>query len=113
MAVPLLDLNEQHATLLPRLREVFDRTVAGGRFILGPEVQAFEAQLAACTAWPRHALAVSSGTDALLLAMMAMSIGPGDEVITTPFTFFATAGCIARLRGQARVRGHRSGQLQY
>ena len=96
MAVPLLDLNEQHAALLPQLREVFDRTVAGGRFILGPEVQGFEAKLAAYCG-VRHALAVSSGTDALLLAMMAMGIGPGDEVITTPFTFFATAGCVARL----------------
>lgn len=96
MAVPLLDLSRQHAALLPQLRDVFDRTITSGRFILGPEVQAFEEKLAAyCGA--RHALAVSSGTDALLLAMMALGISAGDEVITTPFTFFATAGCVARL----------------
>jgi dTDP-4-amino-4,6-dideoxygalactose transaminase len=95
MPVPLLDLSQQHASLLPAFREVFERTIASGRFILGPEVQAFEARLAEYCG-TRHALAVSSGTDALLLSLMALDIKAGDEVITTPFTFFATAGCIAR-----------------
>ncbi|MCC7192738.1 MAG: DegT/DnrJ/EryC1/StrS family aminotransferase [Phycisphaeraceae bacterium] len=96
MAVPLLDLSGQHAALLPEFRAVFERAVTSGQFILGPEVQAFEARLAAyCRT--RHALAISSGTDALLLALMALDIKAGDEVITSPFTFFATAGCIARV----------------
>ncbi|MCE9588951.1 MAG: DegT/DnrJ/EryC1/StrS family aminotransferase [Planctomycetes bacterium] len=96
MAVPLLDLRNQHDAMADELRGVFESTLRSGRFILGPVVEKFEADLAAyCST--RHALGVSSGTDALLLAMMAMEIGPGDEVITTPFTFFATAGCIARL----------------
>jgi len=96
MAVPLLDLGPQHARLMPQLREAFDSIVASGRFILGPHVDQLEQGLSKyCGA--RHALGVSSGTDALLLAMMAMDIGAGDEVITSPFTFFATAGCIARL----------------
>lgn len=96
MAVPLLDLSRQHAALLPEFRAVFERTMASGQFILGPEVQAFESKLAACCQ-TKHALAISSGTDALLLALMALGIKPGDEVVTSPFTFFATAGSIARV----------------
>lgn len=96
MAVPLLDLRPQHDAMTAELREVFENALRTGRFILGPVVENLEASLATyCHA--RHALGVSSGTDALLLAMMAMDIGAGDEVITTPFTFFATAGCIVRL----------------
>ncbi|MCX5660128.1 MAG: DegT/DnrJ/EryC1/StrS family aminotransferase [Planctomycetota bacterium] len=95
MTVPLLDLSQQHQSLLPELREAFEAMIVSGRFILGPHVEGFERKLADyCHA--RHAIGMSSGTDAILAALMALNIGPGDEVVTTPFTFFATAGCIAR-----------------
>ncbi len=96
MAVPLLDLTLQNAPLVAQFREVFDKTVATSSFILGPKTETFESNLAKTTA-TAFTIGVSSGTDALLLAMMALGIGPGDEVITSPFTFFATAGCISRL----------------
>ena len=96
MSVPLLDLTPQHEPHLSDLCTAFERLVLSGQFVLGAEVEAFERQLAACCE-TKHAVGVSSGTDALLLAMMALDIGPGDEVITSCFTFFATAGGIARL----------------
>ena len=94
--VPLLDLSAQNQALQGALSAAFQRVLTSNQFILGPEVERFEAQLVAQFGF-RHALAVSSGTDALLLALMALGIGPGDEVVTSPFSFFATAGCIARL----------------
>ena len=96
MAVPLVDLRRQHEPLMPRLRESLDQVVKSGHFVLGPHLEAFEKDLAAYCGVP-NAVGVSSGTDALLVSLMACDIGPGDEVITTPFTFFSTAGSIARL----------------
>mgnify|MGYP006276659345 CR=1 FL=1 len=96
MAVPLLDLSRQHDALKPQFSEVFEGVLDTGGFILGPYVERFEADLARYVK-ATHALGVSSGTDALLVALMALGVGPGDEVITTPFTFFSTAGSIARL----------------
>ena len=94
--VPLLDLGPQNRALEPELRAAFDRVLASNMFILGPEMDAFERECAAALGVP-HALGVSSGTDALLLALMALGIGPGDEVLLPAFTFFATAGSVARL----------------
>lgn len=96
MAVPPLDLNAQHAPLAPEFTDAFQRVLASGRFILGAEVEALEAEVAALTG-AAGALGVTSGTDALLLALMALGVGPGDEVIVPTFTFFATAGVVARL----------------
>lgn len=94
--IPLIDLAAQHASVATELRAAFERVLASQSFILGPEVSAFEDEIARFIGVP-HALGVSSGTDALLLALMALEIGPGDEVIVPAFSFFATAGCVARL----------------
>lgn len=96
MAVPLLDLNRQNAALRAELTAAFERVIGSGHFILGAEVEAFEREAAAFLG-AKHAIAVSSGTDAILVALMALDLSPGDEVICPAFTFFATAGCIARL----------------
>ena len=95
MPVPLLDLNRQNAALHAELTAAFERVLRSGHFILGTEVEAFERDAAAVLG-ARHAIAVSSGTDAILVALMALDLTPGDEVICPSFTFFATAGCIAR-----------------
>jgi len=96
MNVNLLDLKAQNGALEPELREAFLRVLRSGHFILGAEVERFERALAEFTG-AKHALGVSSGTDAILLALMTLGIGPGDEVLCPSFTFFATAGCVARL----------------
>ena len=95
MQVPILDIKLQNDPLMPELRQAFERVMNSGRYILGPEVEQFEGRCAAI-AGVEHAIGVSSGTDAILLALMAFDIGPGDEVICPSFTFFATAACIAR-----------------
>ena len=96
MPVPLLDVNAQNHPLESELQAAFNQVLKHGRFIMGPEMETFEKEIAAMVG-VKHALSVSSGTDALLLALMALDIGPGDEVLCPAFTFFATAGAVSRL----------------
>jgi dTDP-4-amino-4,6-dideoxygalactose transaminase len=95
-AVPFFDLKAQYASIRPEIEAAMARVAESQQFILGAEVEAFEQEIAAYCAC-RFAIGVSSGTDALLVALMAAGVGPGAEVITSPFTFVATAGVIARL----------------
>ncbi|WP_035610964.1 DegT/DnrJ/EryC1/StrS family aminotransferase [Haloferula sp. BvORR071] len=95
MPVPLLDVNAQNLPLEDELKSVFEKVLRSGRFILGEEVEAFERECAA-ELGVKHAISISSGTDALIIALMAFGIGAGDEVLCPSFTFFATAGSISR-----------------
>ena len=96
MKVPLLDLKAQHEPIYQEILEALERVIKNNTFILGTEVSEFEKRVADYSQ-TEYGVGVSSGTDALLVSLMALEIKPGDEVITTAFSFFATAGCIARL----------------
>lgn len=95
-AIPLLDLKAQYSSIRDEVRDAIDRVMESQHFIMGPEVEAFEREVAEyCQC--RYAVGVSSGTDALLVVLMALGLRPGDEVITSAYSFLATAGTIARL----------------
>ena len=96
MRVPLLDLKRQYESIRSDIDAAIREVVESQRFIKGPRVSEFEEQIAGYCGTKR-AVGVASGTDALLLSLMAYGVGPGDEVVTTPYTFFATAGSISRL----------------
>jgi dTDP-4-amino-4,6-dideoxygalactose transaminase len=96
MNVPLLDLQAQYVSIRDELHQAVERVMSSQRFVLGDEGRRLEGSIAAyCQT--KHAVGCASGSDALLLALMALDVKAGDEVITTPFSFFATAACIARL----------------
>ena len=96
MTVPLLDLQKQYAAIRTEIDEAIARVVASQRFVLGSEVESFETEMARFCG-VRFAVGCGSGTDAILLALMALDVRPGDEVICPTYTFFATAGSVARL----------------
>jgi dTDP-4-amino-4,6-dideoxygalactose transaminase len=96
MPIPLLDLQAQYRPLRDDILAAITRVAESQRFIMGPEIDGLERELSALLGID-HAIAVSSGTDALLLALMALDIKAGDEVITPTYSFFAPAGCVARL----------------
>src|SRR5581483_5206733 len=95
VAVPILDLKRQYAAIEPEVQAAIERVCASQQFVLGPEVEALENELAAFTGC-KYAVGCASGTDALWLALIAAGVKPGDRVITTPFSFFASASSIVR-----------------
>lgn len=99
MDIPLLDLKAQYKTIQGEIEQKLLEVVSSQRFILGPEVESLEKELANYCGI-KYAVGVSSGSDALIASLMAVEVGEGDEVVTTPFTFFATAGAISRLKAK-------------
>src|SRR6478609_11990959 len=99
--IPLVDVKAQYAPLIPELRRCFDEVVESGQFIFGPNLAAFEDEAAAYLGVPQT-IGVANGTDALVIVLDALGIGPGDEVICPAFTFYATAESIAQ-RGATPV----------
>lgn len=100
MKVGTLDLHAQFKSVEKEVRAAMERVIASQHFILGPEIEACEKEIASYSG-AKHGIGVSSGTDAILVALMALDVGPGDEIVTTPYTFVATATCIARLGAKA------------
>ena len=96
VTLPIFSLKKQHEAMEGKLSEAFHRVLASGSFILGPELEAWEREFGEFLG-TKHAVGVSSGSDALLLALQALGVGPGDEVIVPSYTFFASAGSVARL----------------
>ena len=101
MKVPLIDLRQQYQSLRPQLLEAIERVIDSQQFVLGSEVEALEEEIADYST-TEFAIGCASGSDALLLALMSLDLKAGDEVITTPFTFFATAAAITRLGARPR-----------
>jgi dTDP-4-amino-4,6-dideoxygalactose transaminase len=99
MRIPFFDPTRLEPEIQDAVEQATLRVLRSGRFILGEEVEAFERSFAAYVGAP-HAVGASSGTDALTMALMALEVGPGDEIIVPDFTFFAPAGCVARLGAQ-------------
>lgn len=96
MTIPFIDLKTQYQALKPQIQDRIDAVLDHGQYIMGPEVKELEDKLAAFTG-AKHCITCASGTEALLMSLMALGIGPGDEIITTPFTFVATAEVIVLL----------------
>ena len=96
MSIPFIDLKAQYKSLQPQIQERINRVLEHGQYIMGPEVKELEDKLQAYTG-AKHCITVASGTEALLISLMALGIQPGDEIITTPFTFVATAEVIVLL----------------
>jgi UDP-2-acetamido-2-deoxy-ribo-hexuluronate aminotransferase len=101
MTMPFIDLKAQYRALQPQIQARINAVLEHGQYIMGPEVKELEDRLAAYTG-ARHCITVASGTEALLIALMALNLKPGDEVITTPFTFAATAETTANVEGKGR-----------
>ncbi|MDK2846386.1 MAG: hypothetical protein PWR18_988, partial [Synergistales bacterium] len=95
-SLPSFDLKRNYQRIRDEIGNAIESVLESQHFILGPEVERFEEEIAMYLGTP-HAIGCASGSDALLLALMALDTGPGDEVITTPYSFFATASCITRL----------------